>query len=69
MPVMKRTGIDPERPLEPREPRVVCCPICGAEEPETVIQEPGGRVLGCSECLCMCDAWEWFEEREDTHHA
>jgi len=36
----------------------------GAEEPEKIIQEPGGAVLGCDECLCMYEAWDWFERQE-----
>lgn len=51
---------DPERALEPPEQTLRCCPICGAEEPETIIQEPGGRVLGCDECLIMRPLGDWF---------
>ena len=57
---MKRTKNDPERPLEPRERAPRRCPICWAEEPEKIIQEPGGAVLGCDECLCMYEAWDWL---------
>ena len=60
---------DPERPLEPRESAPRHCPICGAEEPEKIIQELGGAVLGCDECLRVYDAWDWFERMEDTYHA
>ena len=52
----------PERPQEPREDRVVCCPICGAENPEKLISLPGKGVLGCDICLCIYEAWEYFEE-------
>lgn len=66
---MRRRLNDPERPLEPRESAPRHCPICGAEEPEMIVQEPGGAVLGCDECLRVYDAWDWFERMEDTHHA
>lgn len=56
---------DPERPLEPPEKKLVRCPICGTAEPEKIIQEPGGAVLGCDECLCLYDAWDWFDEQEE----
>ena len=62
---MRRRLNDPERPLEPRESAPRHCPICGAEEPEKIIQEPGGAVLGCDECLCMYDALDWFERMEE----
>ena len=61
---MRRLVNDPERPLEPRERAPRRCPICGAEEPESIIQEPGGAVLGCDECLCMYEAGDWFERQE-----
>lgn len=38
------------------------CPICGAENPEKLIRLPGGGILGCDICLCIYDAWEYFEE-------
>ena len=53
---MRRRMNDPERPLEPRERSPRRCPICGAEEPEKIIQEPGGAVLGCDECLRVYEA-------------
>lgn len=56
---------DPERPLEARERTPGRCPVCGAEEPEKIVREPGGPVLGCSECLCLYDAWEWFEQQQE----
>ena len=59
---MRRT--DPERPLEPPERAPRCCPICGAEEPEKLILLPGAGVLGCDQCLCLYDAWSWFERQE-----
>lgn len=56
---------DPERPLEPPERAPRHCPICGAEEPETLIQEPGGGVLGCDQCLCLYDAGDWFDRQSE----
>ena len=61
---MRRRLNDPERPLEPRESAPRHCPICGAEEPEKIIQEPGGAVLGCEECRRVYEAWDWFERQE-----
>lgn len=55
--------LDPERPLEPPERAVRRCPICGEEEPETIVQLPGGGVLGCDACLCIRRAGDWFEEQ------
>lgn len=46
--------------LDPVEEVTVRCPICGAEDPEKIIKYPGGEVLGCDECLCVYDAWEYF---------
>ena len=59
-----QTRTDPERPVDPPEYRNWFCPVCGAEEPEMIIQEPGGAVLGCDVCLCMYEAWDWFERQE-----
>lgn len=53
---------DPERPLEPPKSAPVHCPICGAENPEKLISLPGKGVLGCDICLCIYEAWEYFEE-------
>ena len=66
---MRRRVNDPERPLEPRESAPRHCPICGAEEPEKIIQEPGGAVMGCDECLRVYDAWDWFERIKDAYNA
>ena len=65
---MSRWVNDPERPLEPRERAPRCCPICGAEEPEKIIQEKGGTVLGCDESMSVYEDWEWNERQEDTYH-
>lgn len=46
--------------LEPEVQPTVNCPICGAEDPEKIIKYPGGEVLGCDECLCVYEAWEYF---------
>ena len=59
-----QTRTDPERPVEPPETKMLHCPVCGAEEPEMIIQEPGGAVLGCDMCLCLYEAWDYFERQE-----
>ena len=56
---------EPERPLEPRDIPLPRCPVCGAEGPEKIIREPGGPVLGCDLCLCLYDAWAYFDGQED----
>ena len=52
----------PERPLEPQENRDFYCPICGAENPEKIYEVPGQGAIGCDECLCAYEPWEYFEE-------
>ena len=44
------------------------CPICGAENPERIYTVPGQGAVGCDECLCAYDAWEYFEELEEKKH-
>jgi len=46
--------------LEPADSAVMHCPVCGAEDPERIISQPGLGVIGCDECLCVYDAWEYF---------
>ena len=40
---------------------VCVCPICG-EECETIYKDKWGNVLGCEECVEVCDAWEVLDE-------
>lgn len=47
---------------EPAEPMVRYCPVCGAKNPEKIYVAPGEGPVGCDECLCAWDAWEYFEE-------
>lgn len=56
---------NPERPLEPPDAPTLCCPVCGQEGPEKLIREPGGAILGCDLCLCIFDAWDYFDEMEE----
>jgi hypothetical protein len=46
-------------------PENVYCPLCGAENPEKIFTIPGQGVVGCDECLCAYDPWEYFEEVRD----
>ena len=54
---------DPERPLEPPMSRDYNCPICGAANPEKIYTVPGEGAVGCDECLCAFEPWEYFERR------
>lgn len=56
---------DPERPLEPQERPEYCCPLCGAANPEKIYTIPGQGAIGCDECLCAYEPWEYFEEVRD----
>jgi hypothetical protein len=40
------------------------CPLCGAENPEKIYEVPGQGAVGCDECLCAYEPWEYFENRE-----
>ena len=40
------------------------CPLCGAENPEKIYTVPGQGAVGCDECLCAYEPWEYFENRE-----
>lgn len=63
--VRERPLEPPERPLEPPERLRRCCPVCGVEEPERIVEAPGEAVLGCDMCLRIRPAWEWFEEQAE----
>lgn len=55
----------PERRLDLEEPPIVYCPRCGEENPETMVVEYDGTVVGCSECLLLLDPEEYAERRRD----
>lgn len=40
------------------------CPLCGAENPEKIYTVPGQGAVGCDQCLCAYDPWEYFERSE-----
>lgn len=54
-----------ERALEPPESDIFNCPICGAENPEKIYTVPGQGAVGCDECLCAYEPWDYFENMED----
>ena len=56
---------DPERPIEPPEEQVYSCPMCGAENPDKIYTIPGAGAVGCSECLCAYEPWEYFERSSE----
>ncbi len=37
------------------------CPICGAEIDKAYVQDRYGDVVGCPECVSLCDAWKCYE--------
>lgn len=42
-----------------KEPPQPICPVCG-EVCETVYREFGtDEIIGCNECICAEDAWNW----------
>lgn len=54
----------PELPIEPPAKKDFFCPLCGAENPEKIYEVPGQGAVGCDECLCAYEPWEYFENRE-----
>lgn len=50
-----------ERRLEPPKSDVWACPICGAENPEKIYSVPGEGAVGCDECLCAYEPYEYFD--------
>lgn len=40
------------------------CPLCGAENPEKIYTVPGQGAVGCDECLCAYEPWDYFENKE-----
>ena len=61
---LNRVHKDPERPVEPPAGKDYNCPVCGAENPEKIYEVPGQGAVGCDECLCAYEPWEYFENRE-----
>ena len=53
---LMRTGLPDNQ--ETRWPR---CPICGAET-DTFYRNRDREVVGCEDCLCTVDAWDYEEE-------
>ena len=37
----------------------VYCPVCGAENPETIYLQ-GGEILGCDECVKRVDGYDYL---------
>ena len=54
----------PEMPLEPKEPKLWKCPVCG-EYTDTVYEDLYNNVIGCPICLHAKHIWE--EEMEDEY--
>lgn len=54
---------EPERPLEPPAEQDFYCPVCGAENPETIYTVFGQRAVGCDLCLCALEPREYLEGR------
>lgn len=50
--------------MEPKEPKIVECPICGRElnwNDDIFTEEYGDNIAGCSQCLHRHNALEWFD--------
>lgn len=58
---LNRVHKDPERPVDPLAEQDYYCPVCGAENPEKIYEVPGQGAVGCDECLCAYEPWEYFE--------
>lgn len=41
------------------------CPMCGVEEPDTIVLGVNREVLGCDHCLWIMDANEYSWERKN----
>lgn len=58
-----------QRPLEPRQVREPCCPLCGTENPAQLYTVPGQGLVGCDLCLCVWEPEDYFaglrEEEEE----
>lgn len=48
---------EPEPRLDPPEPEMPRCPVCGAET-DTFYRDKHHHIVGCDECICTVDAWE-----------
>lgn len=58
---LNRVHKDPEQPVNPPTEKDYNCPVCGAENPEKIYEVPGQGAVGCDECLCSYEPWEYFE--------
>ena len=41
------------------------CPVCG-EECETIYTDINSEICGCENCLTEYDAWDYFDDEEDS---
>jgi hypothetical protein len=51
--------LEPERPLEPPEPKDYYCPVCGEENPERYFRNNLMEIVGCNHCIEELDAADW----------
>lgn len=54
----------PEPSLDPPEPHIPVCPICG-EETDTFYTDYKGDVIGCDCCIQEVNAWDWRDSHSD----
>lgn len=54
---MERTGYP-----DGREPRLPKCPVCEAET-DTFYRNKDLDIVGCDECVCTVDAWDYTDEK------
>jgi len=55
----------PDYRVEPPKMRpYLCCPWCGSEMYDYVIEDKFGEIVGCSQCVRLLDADEYLEKKE-----
>lgn len=55
---MERTGYP-----DGKIPKKYICPICGADDIETIYTDSLGDILGCDECVYSADPWDVFDDQ------
>ena len=49
------------------EPEDFTCPICGSENPEDFYFDTNGDLVGCSDCITMRDAYDyWYDNLRES---
>lgn len=40
------------------------CPVCGSET-DTIYKDIFGQIIGCDECVSICNAWDMMTELKE----